>query len=108
MSSYAVIFFQTLGIKDEYKIIVLLLMVQTLASAFAFYLPDRLGRRLILISMAILMGLCMLVVSIVMGFDFADNDHGLQAATACVFIWQFATSVGWSSWYVTTAFSLQA
>jgi SP family sugar:H+ symporter-like MFS transporter len=98
MSTYAVVFFQNLGIKDEYRIIVLLLLVQTLASAFAFYLPDRFGRRRILISMAIVMGLCMLFVSLIMGFSFANNAQGLNAATACVFIWQFATSIGWSSW----------
>jgi hypothetical protein len=73
--------------------------VQTIASAFAFYLPDRFGRRWILISMAIVMALCMFVVSIVMGFSFTDNDSGLSGATAAVFIWQFATAVGWSSWF---------
>lgn len=35
MSSYVVVFFQMIGIQNEYQIIVLLLFVQTIASAFA-------------------------------------------------------------------------
>lgn len=98
MSSYAVVFFQTIGIQNEYEIIVLLLFVQTIASAFAFYLPDRFGRRWMLIINAIVMALCMYVVSIVKGYNFANNDAGTRGAVAALFIWQFSAAVGWSSW----------
>ncbi|WYZ43751.1 hypothetical protein EsH8_VII_000187 [Colletotrichum jinshuiense] len=103
MSSYAVVFFQTIGIQNEYEIIVLLLFVQTIASAFAFYLPDRFGRRWMLIINAIVMALCMYVVSIVKGYNFANNDAGTRGAVAALFIWQFSAAVGWSScvWIVT-------
>lgn len=98
MSSYAVVFFQAIGIQDEYRILVLLLFVQTIASAFAFYLPDRFGRRWLLIINAIVMALCMYAVSIIKGFSFADTSAGTKGAVAALFIWQFSAAAGWSSW----------
>ncbi|ETS81532.1 hypothetical protein PFICI_06534 [Pestalotiopsis fici W106-1] len=103
MSSYAVVFFQAIGVQNEYQIIVLLLFVQTIASAFAFYLPDRFGRRWILIINALVMAICMYVVSLVKGYSFANNQAGTNGAIAALFIWQFSAAVGWSScvWIVT-------
>ncbi|RSL94084.1 hypothetical protein CDV31_014443 [Fusarium ambrosium] len=49
MSSYAVVFFQALGLQDVYKIMILFLLTMALSRAFAFYIPDRFGRRPILI-----------------------------------------------------------
>ncbi|KAL2672680.1 hypothetical protein Neosp_013394 [[Neocosmospora] mangrovei] len=103
MSSYAVVFFQALGLQDVYKIMILFLLTMALSSGFAFYIPDRFGRRPILIWSALLMGVCMFVVAGLKGFGLADSTSATKGATAALFIWEFALSVGWSScvWIVT-------
>lgn len=71
-----------------------------ISSASAFYLPDRFGRRWIMIFCALIMGACMYVVSGITGFGLADDANAMKGAVAVLFIWQFAMSVGWSSWQV--------
>jgi hypothetical protein len=63
------------------------LFVKCIASGFAFYIPDRFGRRWILIITAVLMGACMFVVSIFKGSDFANTDADTKGAVAALFIW---------------------
>jgi hypothetical protein len=48
IANYSVVFLQTIGIKDTYKITVLLYFVNLAAAGFAFYAADRLGRRKLL------------------------------------------------------------
>ncbi|KAF7546714.1 hypothetical protein G7Z17_g8232 [Cylindrodendrum hubeiense] len=103
MSSYSVLFFQSLGVQDVYKIMILFLLTMALSSGFGFYIPDRFGRRPILISTAALMGVCMYIVAGLKGFSLAESASATKGATAALFIWEFAMSVGWSScvWIVT-------
>ncbi|KAH8884126.1 putative transporter [Thozetella sp. PMI_491] len=103
MSSYAVVFMQTIGIEDTYKIIVLLVFTMAMSSAFAFYFPDRLGRRWIMIGSSVVMAVCMFTVAGITGYGLADDPNAMKAALAMLFIWWFTIAIGWSScvWIVT-------
>jgi hypothetical protein len=67
-------------------------------SGCAFYIPDKLSRRWILIGAALVLGTSMFVMSGVQKSGLAGNVSAANAALAFIFIWQFAMSVGWSSW----------
>ncbi|KAL4738267.1 general substrate transporter [Aspergillus similis] len=103
MGSYSVLFVKSIGVKDVYKISILNSLVMAVASACAFYIPDRFGRRWILILSALLLGASMFTMSGVSNAGLAGNQAAANAALAFTFIWQFAMSIGWSScvWIVT-------
>ncbi|KAL4791605.1 major facilitator superfamily domain-containing protein [Aspergillus venezuelensis] len=91
-----------IGIQDTYKTQILLSLSQALACAFGFYLPDRFGRRPVMICAAI-MAACMYTVGSITGYDLADDQNAMKGALAALFIWQVFLSVGWSScvWIMT-------
>jgi MFS family permease len=93
---YSVVFLQTIGIKDTYQITVLLYVVNLAAAGLAFYAADRLGRRYLLLGAACVMAACMYAVAGITGYD--SNPESIKGALACLFIWQFAQALGWSSW----------
>ncbi|KAL4944639.1 hypothetical protein BDV06DRAFT_220043 [Aspergillus oleicola] len=103
IQSYGVVFLQQIGIQDTYKTQILLTLSQALACGFGFYLPDRFGRRPVMICTAIVMAACMYTVGGITGYDLADNQNAMKGALAALFIWQVLLSVGWSScvWIVT-------
>lgn len=103
MGTYSVLFMKSIGVKDVYKISVLNSVVMAVASGCAFYLPDRLGRRWILICAALVLGVSMFTMSAVKDKGLAGNSTAANAALAFTFIWQFAMSIGWSSWSVVTS-----
>ncbi|KAL4801801.1 general substrate transporter [Aspergillus unguis] len=103
MGTYSVLFMKSIGIKDVYQISILNSLVMAVASGCAFYLPDRLGRRWILICSAVVLGISMFTMSAVKDEGLAGNTTAANTALAFVFIWQFAMSIGWSScvWIIT-------
>ncbi|OQE14752.1 hypothetical protein PENSTE_c033G09459 [Penicillium steckii] len=103
MGTYSVLFMKSIGVKDVYKISILNSVVMAVASGCAFYLPDRLGRRWILICAALVLGVSMFTMSAVKDQGLAGNSTAANTALAFIFIWQFAMSIGWSScvWIVT-------
>jgi MFS family permease len=96
IANYSVVFLQTIGIKDTYQITVLLYVVNLAAAGSAFYAADRLGRRYLLLGAACVMAACMYAVAGITGYD--SNPESIKGALACLFIWQFAQALGWSSW----------
>jgi len=98
IANYSVVFLQTIGIKDTYQITVLLYVVNLAAAGLAFYAADRLGRRYLLLGAACVMAACMYAVAGITGYD--SDPESIKGALACLFIWQFAQALGWSSWYV--------
>ena len=42
------------------------------------------------------MAACMYAVAGITGYD--SNPDSIKGALACLFIWQFAQALGWSSW----------
>jgi hypothetical protein len=103
MSSYAVVFLQQIGITDTYKIQVLLIFVFAMSCGFAFYFPDRLGRRVLMIGCSVLMAASMFTVSGIAGFGGSDDQSAMKGALGMLFVWWFFSSLGWSSWYVHVA-----
>lgn len=78
---------------------VLMSMCMAISSAFAFYLPDRFGRRWIMIVSAIIMAVSLCFVAGITGFGpQATSKSTLNGAMAAIFLWQIFTSIGWSSW----------
>ncbi|KAH8703036.1 general substrate transporter [Talaromyces proteolyticus] len=103
MASYCVTFFEAIGFNDVYKITVLFYLCMVVGTAVCFYLPDRVGRRWLMISTALIMGVCMFVVAVITGSSLAQNVHAMKGAIGAIFIWQFLMAIGWSScvWIVT-------
>lgn len=100
MGQYSIVFFQAVGFQDVYKMNVLIGLCMVGASAFAFYLPDRFGRRWMMIISALVMCAAMCTTAGITSSGLASNKTALQGALAAMFIWQIFTSIGWSSWYV--------
>lgn len=100
MGTYSVLFMKSIGVDDVYKISILTSLVMTVASGCGFYVPDRFGRRWVLIGAALVLGISMFTMSGVKDAGLAGNKTARNTALAFVFIWQFAMSIGWSSWYV--------
>jgi hypothetical protein len=100
MSSYAVIFLQTIGIQDVYKITVLIMFTFGASCMFAFYFPDKVGRRWLMIVCSVVMASCLFVVSGIAGFGLAEDENAMKGALCALFFWWFFSALGWSSWYV--------
>lgn len=98
MSSYAVVFLQSLGIKNTYEISVLLVFTMTGSCFFAFYFPDKIGRRPIMIASAALMAISMFIVAGMTSYGLANKESAMNAALGMLFVWWFFVSLGWSSW----------
>ncbi|KAJ5694271.1 hypothetical protein N7536_004683 [Penicillium majusculum] len=103
MGTYSVLFMKSIGVDDVYKISILTSLVMTVASGCGFYVPDRFGRRWVLIGAALVLGISMFTMSGVKDAGLAGNKTARNTALAFVFIWQFAMSIGWSScvWIIT-------
>lgn len=99
IANYIVVFFQVIGVKNVYEIMVLFLLTMPVGSAFAFYVPDRFGRRWVMIICAFVMAVCMFIVAGITGFGLKDNQTAMKGVLAALFLWQFAINIGWSSWY---------
>jgi SP family sugar:H+ symporter-like MFS transporter len=97
MSSYAVVFLQQIGISDTYKIQVLLIFTMCISSAFAFYFPDKFGRRWIMIGSSLIMAASMFTVAGVAGYQ-PDNAEAMKGALGMLFVWWFIMAIGWCSW----------
>lgn len=100
MASYMVIYFEMLGVQDVYKISILFVLTMAISCAFAFYFPDRFGRRWIMIGAALVLGTCMFIVSGIAGSSLSQDKNAIKGLMGALFIWQFTMSLGWSSWYV--------
>ncbi|KAH8897393.1 putative transporter [Thozetella sp. PMI_491] len=103
MASYLVVFFQALNFTDVYKISVLFRFTMTAAVFCGFYIPDRVGRRWLMVICAVIMAGCLLAVAGIQDGSQANDYSLVQGALACLFIWEFIQGIGWEScvWIVT-------
>lgn len=101
MSNYTVTFLQDVGIPNVYEVTVLLIFVNMMASGFAFYFADKIGRRYLLLGAGLIMAICMFAFAGVTGYG--DIEKSRKGALSVLFIWQFFQAVGWSScvWMIT-------
>lgn len=97
-ASYAVVFLQTIGVKDTYKNQILLVTMTTVSSIFVFYLADKLGRRWPMTIAAGFMATLMYIVAGITGSSLINNPSAMKAALGMLFIWKFFLATGWSSW----------
>lgn len=98
MATYSVVFLELLGIQDVYKIQILKSLTMAGACGFGFYIPDRFGRRWLLIITALTLLVGMYTISGIEASGRSKYKSGQRTATAFIFIWEAAMSIGWSSW----------
>jgi hypothetical protein len=98
MATYSVVYLKLLGVQDIYKIQILMSLTMALASGFAFYVPDRFGRRWLLIVTAVALWVSMYIISAIQASGYSSHASSQKTAAAFIFIWQAAMSIGWSSW----------
>lgn len=88
-----------MGVEDVYKVVVLYLFTFCMSAAFAFYIPDRFGRRWIMTGSTVVLATCMFAVGGLAGSSKAHTQAYRQGALACLFVWDIVMTVAWSSWY---------
>jgi sugar porter (SP) family MFS transporter len=94
VTAYIIVFLQTIGISDTYKITVLLYLIGFVGNFMNFYLSDRVGRRTLMLYCAMIMAICLFVIGGLTGYD--GSTGAKNGALAAMFIWNFIDSIGWS------------
>ncbi|ORY35328.1 general substrate transporter [Naematelia encephala] len=103
MTTYIVSFLIGTGVTNYFPIVMALNCLYFVGVATGYYLPDKIGRRILLISTSALCAICLLVVAI-LTTAFSDPPTSVQKASiALIFIWYFSFGVqGPLIWIVTT------
>lgn len=97
---YAPVLFQSMGFKGNASLYSSALTgaVLCFSTFLSIATVDRLGRRVLLITGGIVMSLCQVIVAIILGLKFGDNQHmskGFSALLVVVFC-LFVLAFGWS------------
>ncbi|KAI5478473.1 hypothetical protein MNV49_005114 [Pseudohyphozyma bogoriensis] len=99
MNNYIVLFLQALGLTDVFKIVLILDFLYLAAILLSFYLPDKIGRRKMLLLGAVVTCACFMITA---GLNTTAPAGGnlsgapAKAALALMFIWYFFFGLGWS------------
>ncbi|BGP36744.1 proteinral substrate transporter [Rhodotorula kratochvilovae] len=97
MTSYIVLFLMALGMTDVFKVVMALYCLYLAAILCSFYLPDRFGRRPLLMYGALACAVCLTITcAINVGYGDAITQSAQKAALAMVFIWYFCFGLVWS------------
>lgn len=96
MTTYSIVLFQAIGIKDEYKMLIYLYFVDMMADACAFIIADKVGRRPLMFTSSIIVAASLYTVGGLTGYA-DNNDPAVQKGTlAAIFVWFFIDAVGWA------------
>ncbi|GAA6034984.1 hypothetical protein JCM8097_002130 [Rhodosporidiobolus ruineniae] len=104
MNGYIVLFLMALGFTDVLRLVMSIYCLYFAAILFSFYLPDRFGRRPMLIWGAVFCSLMLFIVSATnTGYGDAEMPKAAQQGLlACIFLWYFVFGLVWSplTWIV--------
>ncbi|GAA6006089.1 hypothetical protein JCM10207_000519 [Rhodosporidiobolus poonsookiae] len=97
MTNYIVIFLIALGMTDVFKLVMIVYVVYLISILFSFYLPDRFGRRpMLMIGAAVCAATLAITCGINIGYGDAITPGAQKAALAMIFIWYFSFGAAWS------------
>ncbi|GAA5885117.1 hypothetical protein JCM6882_007235 [Rhodosporidiobolus microsporus] len=97
MINYIAIFLMALGMTDVFKLVMIIYMLYFVAILGSFYLPDRFGRRPLLMGgAAICAATHFITCGINVGYGDAITPSAQKAALAMIFIWYFFFGLVWS------------
>ncbi|GAA5834241.1 hypothetical protein JCM9279_004254 [Rhodotorula babjevae] len=97
MTNYIVLFLIALGMTDVFKIVMALYCLYLAAILCSFYLPDRFGRRPMLMLGALVCATALTITcAINVGYGDAITSGAQKAGLAMVFIWYFTFGLVWS------------
>ncbi|KAK5127556.1 hypothetical protein LTR85_006896 [Meristemomyces frigidus] len=106
ISSYGVIYLQQLGVTDALKAQVIFVSMSLAGASFAFYLADRVGRRPLFLSTAVLAWACIWFSAGLSSFWPGGVSGGpvAKGSLSCMLIWSCLTTLGWGScvWITTS------
>lgn len=95
MTTYSIVLFQTIGIGNEYQMLIYLYIVMLFADASAFIIADKIGRRPLMFVSSVCIAASLFCVGGLTGF--APQTEGVKKGTlAAIFFWYFIDAVGWA------------
>lgn len=89
MTTYSIVLFQSIGIADEYKILIYLYFLGMMADGFAFILADKIGRRPLMFTSSVLVAASLYTVGGLTGFADSTNPTVQKGTLAAIFVWFF-------------------
>ncbi|KIK63850.1 hypothetical protein GYMLUDRAFT_222243 [Collybiopsis luxurians FD-317 M1] len=96
MTNYIVLFLQSLGITDVFKIVMIVYVLYLVAIFGAFYLPDVVGRRPLLMGGALICGIALISVAAINAGVSPLTSAAQKAVVGLIFIWYFFFGLVWS------------
>lgn len=103
MLSYSVIFMYQVGVTDPLASSMARTAMAIGGSLFAFYLADKIGRRILMIVSAVGMWISFWIVAGISAYTEVENNSLAAFLLALLLIWSFLGNLGWAScvWIVT-------
>lgn len=89
MTTYSIVLFQSIGILDEYKILIYLYFLGMMADGFAFILADKIGRRPLMFTSSVLVAASLYTVGGLTGYADNSNPTVQKGTLAAIFVWFF-------------------
>lgn len=96
MTTYSIVLFQSIGIANEYKMLIYLYFLDMMADGFAFILADKLGRRPLMFTSSLFVAASLYTVGGLTGYADQTSPAVQKGTLAAIFVWYFTDAVGWA------------
>lgn len=101
--NYVVFFLQSAGVTDVFPVIMGMYSLYYVGILGGHYLPDRFGRRSLLMSTAGVCGLCLMTIAIIVSTIAPSTSASQKASIALIFIWELFFAIQSTLvWIITT------
>lgn len=103
MNNYIVSFLKASGVTDVFPVIMGLRSLYYVSVLTGHYLPDKVGRRPILMSTGTFCGACLFVIALMLTLINPSTSQSQHAAIAMIFIWECSFGIQSPLVWITTA-----
>lgn len=79
MTTYSIVLFQSIGVADEYKMLIYLYFLDMMADGFAFILADKIGRRPLMFTSSVLVAGSLFTVGGLTGYAGKKMKSGMPS-----------------------------
>lgn len=96
MTTFSIVLFQSIGIADEYKMLIFLYLIMMMADSCSFVIADKLGRRPLMFGSAICVAASLYTVGGLTGYADQESQAVKRATLAAIFVYYFIDAIGWA------------